>query len=409
MISHVIGVTMKLLRYVCALVALIFCCRGTSFAQAVSGSLLGTVTDQSGATVANAKVTITEVNTGVSRNAETNASGNYTFPNLPPGTYNVILEQTGFKRETRSGVDVRVNTTARVEVTLQPGNLSETVTVTAEPAPLQTDRSDTGRKIETKTIENLPLATNRNFQGLLNLVPGTTRAFRPHSPFFNSQDSLSTQVNGQPRQANDTQIEGVDDQQRTGLNTVYIPPIEALQTVDVTTSNYDAELGRAGGAVTNVFLKSGTNEFHGGVYYFNNVSRLAARNFFAAVKPVSTYNYFGGSIGGPVIKNKTFFFFDFLRTTDHRGLLNRFQLPTLDFRAGDFSRALTNPASISSSYRGPVVVYDPLSGRPDGSGRVPFVGNVIPDSRISPIARRILALIPSPNLAGYGTNFVQNG
>src|SRR3954464_15935247 len=396
---------MKLLRYVCALLALVIVIPiGISFAQAVSGSLLGTVTDQSGATVANAKVTITEVNTGVSRNAETNASGNYTFPNLPPGSYGLTVEETGFKRETRAAVDVLVNSAARVDVVLQPGNLSETVTVTAEPPMLQTDRSDTGRKIETKAIEDLPLATNRNFQGLLNLVPGTTRAFRPHSPFFNSQDSLSTQVNGQPRQANDTQIEGVDDQQRTGLNTVYIPPIEALQTVDVTTSNYDAELGRAGGAVTNVFLKSGTNEFHGGVYYFNNVSRLAARNFFAAVKPVSTYNYFGGSIGGPVIKNKTFFFFDFLRTTDHRGLLNRFQLPTLDFRAGDFSRALTNPASISSSYRGPVVVYDPLSGRPDGSGRVPFVGNVIPDSRISPIAKRILALIPAPNLAGYGTN-----
>src|SRR3954453_16106959 len=372
---------MKLLRLVCAVSALILIFRGDLRAQAVSGSLLGTVTDATGALVANAKVTSTEVNTGLSRTSETNASGNYTFPNLPPGTYNVVLEQTGFKRETRSGVDVLVNSTARVDVILEPGNLTETVTVTSETPMLQTDRSDTGRKIEIKTIEDLPLATNRNFQGLLNLVPGTTRAFRPHSPFFNSQDSLSTQVNGQTRQANDTQIEGVDDQQRTGLNTVYIPPIEALQTVDVTTSNYDAELGRAGGAVTNVFLKSGTNQVHGSLYYFNNVSRLAARNFFAAVKPVSTYNYFGGSIGGPVIKNKAFFFFDFLRTTDHRGLLNRFQLPTAGFRAGDFSRALTDPRSISSSYSGPVVVYDPLSTtRTDGSGRLPFAGNIIPEN-----------------------------
>jgi len=401
---------MKSIRYVCALCALILVARHVSLAQAVSGSLLGIVSDQTGALVAGAKVAITEVNTGVSRNAETNASGNYTFPNLPPGKYSVTVEQTGFKRESRAGVDVLVNSAARVDVTLQPGNVSETITVTAEAAMLQTDRSDTGRKIETKAIEDLPLATNRNFQGLLNLVPGTTRAFRPHSPFFNSQDSLSTQVNGQTRQANDTQIEGVDDQQRTGLNTVYIPPIEALQTVDVTTSNYDAELGRAGGAVTNVFLKSGTNEFHGSVYYFNNVSKLAARSFFAATKPVSAYNYFGGTIGGPVFKNKTFFFFDFLRTTDHRGLLNRFQLPTSDFRAGDFSRALTDPRSISSSYSGPVVVYDPLSTtRTDGSGRIPFVNNRIPDSRISPIARRLLGMIPGPNLPGYGTNFTQNG
>jgi hypothetical protein len=400
---------MKLLRLVCACVALIVIARTAAYGQAVNGSLLGTVTDATGAFIPNAKVTITEVNTGIARTAETNASGNYTFPNLPPGTYDVTVEQTGFKRQTREKVDVVVNATMRVDVTLQPGDVSETVNVTSETPMLQTDRSDTGRKIETRAIENLPLATNRNFQGLLNLVPGTTRAFRPHSPFFNSQDSLSTQVNGQTRQANDTQIEGVDDQQRTGLNTVYIPPIEALQTVDVTTSNYDAELGRAGGAVTNVILKSGTNQFHGSAYEFNNVSALAARSFFAARKPVSTYNYFGGTIGGPVIKNKTFFFFDFLRTTDHRGILNRFQLPTTDFRNGDFSLALTNPRAISSSYTAPVVVYDPLTGRPDGSGRTAFPGNRIPENRISPISRRILELIPTPNLAGYGTNYVQNG
>jgi hypothetical protein len=400
---------MKLLSLVCTVFVLILVLQSAVYSQAVTGSLLGTVTDSTGGLVPNARVTITEVNTGVSRTAETNASGNYTFPNLPPGTFSVAVEQPGFKRETRAGVSVLVNTTVRVDVSLQPGDISETINVAADTSALQTDRSDTGRKIETRAIEDLPLATNRNFQGLLNLVPGTTRAFRPHSPFFNSQDSLSTQVNGQTRQANDTQIEGVDDQQRTGLNAVYIPPVEALQTVDVTTSNYDAELGRAGGAVTNVYLKSGTNDFHGSAYAFNNVSALAARSFFAASKPVSTYNYFGGTIGGPIRKNTTFFFFDFLRTTDHRGLLNRFQLPTMDFRNGDFSAALTNPRSISSSYTDAVVVYDPLTGQPDGSGRTPFTGNRIPDSRISPIAKKILALIPAPNLAGYGTNFVQNG
>src|SRR5262249_54379965 len=124
---------------------------------------------------------------------------------------------------------------------------------------------------------------------------------------------------------------------------------------------------------------------------------------------ISTYNYFGGAIGGPAIRNKTFFFFDFLRTTDHRGLLNRFQLPTADFRSGDFGAALANPKSISSSYSGPVAVYDPTSGRPDGSGRTPFALNQIPSSQISPIAQKLLALIPLPNLSGYGTNFTQNG
>src|SRR3954454_17944559 len=162
------GKSMKLLRLVCAVSALILIFRGDLRAQAVSGSLLGTVTDATGALVANAKVTSTEVNTGLSRTAETNASGNYTFPNLPPGTYNVIVEETGFKRETRSGVDVLVNSTARVDVILEPGNHTETVTETSETPMLQTDRSDTGRKIEIKIIEDLPLATKCTFQGLLN-------------------------------------------------------------------------------------------------------------------------------------------------------------------------------------------------------------------------------------------------
>jgi hypothetical protein len=204
--------------------------------QAVNATLLGTVTDSTGAGVPNAKIVATENNTGISRNGQTNDSGNYVFSDLTPGNYSVSAEQTGFKRAVRPQIDVIVNSTVRVDLVLQPGEVSETVNVTAESPILQTERADTGRKIGTESIENLPLATNRNFQGLLNLAPGTTRAFRPHSPFFNSQDSLSTQVNGQPRQSNDTMIEGVDDQQRTGLNTVYIPPVEALQTVDITTS-----------------------------------------------------------------------------------------------------------------------------------------------------------------------------
>jgi outer membrane receptor protein involved in Fe transport len=380
----------------------------TAYGQAVNSTLLGTITDTSGAAVPNARIIITEVNTGIARNANTNDSGNYSFPDLPPGTYTVTAELSGFKRVSKTNVDALVNATARVDLILQPGEVNESISVTAEAAMLQTDRSDTGRKIELTTIQGLPLGVNRNFQGLLNLVPGTTKAFRPHSLFFNSMDSLSTQVNGQDRLANDLQIEGVENQQRTGLLSAYIPPIEALQTVDVTTSNYDAELGHAGGAATNVILKSGTNQIHGSVYEFNNVSALAARSFFAAIKPVTTYNYFGGTVGGPVIKNKTFFFFDYLRTTDRRGQINRFVLPTADFRQGDFSLALTNPKAISSGYSSAVAVYDPATGNPDGSGRSVFPGNKIPAARISPIPLKLLALIPQPNLGGYGTNFSQN-
>src|SRR5207249_3776761 len=170
------------------------------------------------------------------------------------------------------------------------------------------DRADVGAKIESKQVVDLPLGNNRNFQNLLNLVPGATRAHRVHSEFFNAQDSLSTEVNGQARLFNNLQVEGVDNNERTGLLQVYVPPAEAIQTVDVTTSNYAAEFGRAGGAVTNVQLKSGTNDFHGSAYEFNRVSALAARTYFNRAPspfPSTTYNYHGGTFGGPIIKNKT--------------------------------------------------------------------------------------------------------
>jgi hypothetical protein len=269
--------------------------------QAVNAILLGTVTDSSSAVVIGATVTITDVNTGLRRTTKSNDSGNYEFADLPQGRYQVVAEHAGFKKAERSGIDVLVNSDVRIDLVLEPGSANETVVVKAETPILQTDRADTGRKIEERQVEDLPLTFNRNFQGLLNLVPGTTRAHREHSAFFNAQDSLRTEVNGQSGLANNLQFEGVDDNERTGLLQVYIPPIEAIQTVDVTTSNYDAELGRADGAVTNVILKSGTNDFHGAAYEINRIGALAAVPYFqntaVAPKANSVYNYFGGNIG----------------------------------------------------------------------------------------------------------------
>src|SRR6266403_300593 len=179
--------------------------------QAVNATVLGTVSDSTGAAVANAKVTITETNTNISRSTQTNDSGNYVFPDLPPGTYRVTAEQTGFKRASRAGIDVVVNTTSRIDLDLQAGDVTETITVEAETPILQTERADTGRKLETVLTENLPLGTNRNYQNLLNIVPGTTRATFQHSQFFNASSSLQTEVNGQLREGNNYQIEGIDN------------------------------------------------------------------------------------------------------------------------------------------------------------------------------------------------------
>lgn len=371
-----------------------FALSALAYGQAVSGSLVGTITDASGASVPGAKVTLTATQTNISRNMVTNESGNYAFPNVEPGTYRVSVELKGFRTAIKEGVDVLVNTTVRADLALQPGAVNESVTVTAEVAILQTDRSDTGRKIEQAQLANLPMGYGRNAQSLLNLVPGTTRSFQPHSEFFNSQGSLTSQVNGTSRMANNVQFEGVDNNHRTGLLTVLIPPVEALQNVDVSTSNYEAELGRAGGAVTNLILKSGTNDLHGGVYWFNNTSAINARETFQPTKPVTTYNYYGGNLGGYIIKNRTFYFGDYLRVSDRRGDGFVITVPGADFRAGNFGSQASR-----------AVIYDPATGNLDtGAGRTPFAGNIIPDSRISPIAKKILSFVPLPTVPANLTN-----
>jgi len=361
------------------------------FGQAVNSTVVGSVTDSTGASVANAKVTLTEANTNISRTRQSNESGNFVFPDLPPGNYVVTVEMTGFKKEERRNIALLVNTTQRVDIQLQPGNVSETIEVTATAPALQTDRADTGRKIDTMVVSELPvLVSNRNYQALLALVPGTAPPTEEHSQFFNASDSLQTEVNGAPRVANNYQIEGIDDNERTGLLQILIPPLEAIQTVDVSTSNHSVDLGRGAGAVTNVILKSGTNQFHGSLYEFVQNGDFDARNFFQPAVSAVHYNYFGGTIGGPIKKNKLFFFGDFLRTTDHEASATTETIPSALSKTGNLSEALGGSS--------PALVYDPATGDPvTGVGRTPFPGNIIPQSRLNPIALKILALVPNPN------------
>jgi len=190
----------SLARLCLRLLVLAFWATTCSFGQAVNATLLGTVTDSAGGIIPAASVKVTEVNIGVTHSTVTNESGNFTFPALPPGQYSVTIEAAGFKKDLRTGVDLIVNTSTRVDVQLRPGDVTESIDVTAAAPPLQTDRADTGRKIESVLVENMPLGVNRNFQMLLNLVPGTTPASFQHSQFFNAVSSVQTQVNGQPRQ-----------------------------------------------------------------------------------------------------------------------------------------------------------------------------------------------------------------
>lgn len=358
-------------------------------AQALRGTLLGTITDTTGATVPGVTVTAIETRTNIARNTSTNESGNYVFTNLQDGLYRVEAELSGFNKMVRDGVPVKVNTTVRVDLLMQVGALAETVEVVQTAPLLQTDRADTGRLLESKQVTEMPLGFNRNFQGLMITVPGSTRPSRPHSEFFNPQDSLETKVNGQSRLSNNVQIEGVDNNHKTGLLTVLIPAADSIDSVSVSTSNFDAEFGRAGGAVTSVTLKSGTNEFKGSAFFFGNTEGTRARPYFSApdsAKPPTEYQQYGFTIGGPIRRNKLFFFADYQRTVDNLGKFHQHVIPAMAWRNGDFSSAST-------------VIYDPATGNPDGTGRQPFPGNVIPANRISPIARALLGFLPAPNVA----------
>ena len=407
---------MRIVRAMSAIGVFLLLSQGWVRAQAVNGTIVGTVTDSTGAVIPAASVSITDVGTNTSRSIATDANGYYAFPNLPPGRYNVRVEKTGFATVQRSDVPLLVNSTIRVDLALQPGQVSETINVASTMPLLQTDTAKTGATFSAAHTTQLPLGNNRNFQNLMNLVPGASPSELNHSRFFNPQNSLNNQVNGTSSLANNFQFEGVNDDERTGLLQVYIPPAEAIQEVDVTTSNYDPEQGAALGAVTNVIFKSGTNQFHGSLYEIWRGNSLDARNFFdfgkqgqPFVKPRLVMNYYGGTFGGPIIKNRTFFFVDYLRTTDHEGQFQRFGVPTAAMKGGDFS----DPALTK--------IFDPQSGdtidclpggnsKACGQGRVQFAGNVIPASRIDPIALKLMALVPAANanLTAAGTQKYSN-
>ena len=361
-----------------------------SAAQAVRGTLLGTVSDTQGAAVPGVTVTAVETQTNISRSVVTNQSGNYVFANMKDGLYRVEAELTGFKKFARDRVDVKVNQTVRVDVVLEIGSLEEVVEVVQETPLLVTDRADTGRTIEGRLVQDMPLGQGRNFQGMWATVPGTVTLSRPHSQFFSPQDSQETKFNGQSRLSNNVQVDGVDNNHKTGLLTVMIPSAEAIDSVNVSTSNFDAEFGRAGGSVTTVVLKSGTNQLKGTVFAFGNTEATQARSYFASptsVKPETKYQQFGATLGGPIVKDKLFFFTDYQRTVDNLGILRRLVIPPTEWRNGDFSSAST-------------IIYDPATGNADGTGRTPFPGNVIPANRLSPVALNILSKLPAPNVPG---------
>ncbi len=382
------------------------------YAQAVNGTIVGTVTDPNGAVIPNAQVTITLTGQDAVHNSVTNESGNFTEPNLPPGIYSVTITAPGFKKDTHENITLDTNTTQRVDAALVTGSTSESITVSSAPPLLQTDRADISTTISAAQIADLPLSSGNSFQSLLTTVPGVAPVVFNNSQFYNANNDLSANANGQSSYVNLYQIEGIDDDQRTGIHIILVPPAAAIANVDITTNNFEAEFGRAVGAVVNVTLKSGTNSFHGSVFQNMENNGVNARNFFATgPNGRLVYNYTGGSIGGPILKNRLFIFGDFLRTSDHESSTNNATIPFYN---------VTNGSLNLSEYPGQV--YDPNTGQTAtctntsipvttantcGTGRTAFANNLIPLSNpgINPVALSVLQQIdaiarnPATNLA----------
>src|SRR5262245_3013939 len=370
--------------------------------QAVTGSIVGNVTDSGGAAVAGAKVTITETSTGIAHTATTSDDGVYVMPYLPPGAFKVEIEKQGFKKYSRDGVRLATGERVRVNAELAVGNVNETVEVTTQAALLHTESADVSQSFERKKIVELPL-NGRNFQNLLTLIPGVVPSNSQVGIFDNPQGTQFMQVNGQNNSANNFQIDGVDNNEPLLGLVIQIPPAEAIQQFSVSTSNYDAEFGRAVGAVVNVTTRPGTNQFHGSLYEFHNNSAFKARNYFQLNRssdgkihiPNAIKNQFGGTFGGPVIKNRTFLFGDYQGQYQRIGRVPVIQtVPTEAFRNGDFSAL---PAAS--------IIWDPTSGA-DPTQRAAFPGNKIPSNRISPVALNILKFLPLPNLPGFANNYL---
>jgi hypothetical protein len=357
-------------------------------AQAVSGTLLGQVTDATGGALPGAKVTITSPETGVTRTLTSDANGEYTAPSLRTGNYTVSAEMSGFKTVSVSNVHVGVDQRVRINLAMELGQITEAVEIQAEVPLVQTSSSDLSATVEEEQIKNLPL-NGRNFVSLTRTVPGVLRGI-PGSNIDGAgslawRASAAFSANGQRPRDNNYMLDGVDNNE-TWLQTVVIfPAVEALDEFKLQTSTYSAEFGRSMGGVVNIQIKSGSNAFSGSVYEFYRDDDLDANNFFnnraGRPKPEFRQHQFGATLGGPIFRDRTHFFGSYqgFRTTSGATYLST--VPSARMRAGDFSEINR-------------IIYDPLTGQP-------FPGNQVPVSRFDPVSRNILnQLIPEANTAG---------
>jgi hypothetical protein len=388
-------------------------------AQVLYGSLVGNVKDPSGAAVPKASITATNQGTNLTREAVTDESGGYSLTDLPTGNYTLKISQQGFKTFEQTEVAISLNNVSRVDITLQVGEVSETVTITGEAALLQTETSEVHTDLVANELENLPVPLGRNYQQIYRTLPGFSPPVNSHSIPSNPSRALEFNVNGTSDDQNNTRVDGVSTYNILLPHVVsYVPTLESLQEVNIVTNSYDAEQGLAGGAAINLQTKSGTNQMHGSLFEYHSNNHLKAwpdqidaPELNVGNKPKLVYNQFGGTAGGAIKKDKLFYFVSYEGTTDHRAVENRVTVPSAAMKKGDFSAA-------------GAPVYDPLTGNSDGTARTQFSVapgdpnyalcdtaanpqclNILPAARMDSIALKLAALMPDPNLSGVRDNY----
>ena len=382
-------------------------------AQTATAELSGTITDATGALVPNAKVTILNAQTGISRESVTGQNGTYLFTILQPGIYNLSVEAQGFRKTVQNNIELQVNQRAEISLQLQVGQVGDTLEVTSAAPLLEAESSTLGTVVNTQLTGELPL-NGRNFVQLATLSPGVNGTGYSVSGTIMSgtrpdDRRPGTEIfsNGNREGSNDFLYDGIDDNDRLTLSIVLRPGVEAIKEFKVQTNLYSADQGRNSGAVVDVVTKSGTNEWHGSAFEFLRNSAMDARQFFNPVGtpfPSFKYNQFGGSLGGPIEipkvyngKNKTFFFVDYegyRRTSQNLAI---FTVPTAAMRTGNFSALAAK-------------LFDPLSTTPSGSSytRTPFPGNIIPANRFDPITMKMVNAYPLPLTNGLVNNYTSN-
>lgn len=385
------------------------------FGQA-TGSLAGTVSDKTGSVITGAKVTITSQGTGVARDAKTDDSGHYLVPLLPVAFYTVRVEAQGFQTTEQKDIRLQVDEHREVDFTMAPASVASTVEVSATEVAVQTTNPTLGQVITSEQVAQLPL-NGRDFVQLATLTPGVTQETNPNS-FFNggpssevsTRGSFSLSVGGSRAQSTDWLFDGNDNNELTAGGIAVLPSIDAIQEFKVLTYNYSAEYGTRSGPTVLITTKSGTNQFHGSVFEFFRNTKLDARSFFATEKEKFNLNQYGGALGGPIRKDKTFFFADYQGRNQRRGVPFNGLVPTAEDLTGNFNNdafglargtPLTNPYS-GQPFQCQGDGVTPLGINPDGSQPGGTPCSVIPTALKDPVGIELLKLYPATLFSGSG-------